>query len=81
MEQHGAGHGVQVQHVPDALSARLCVLDDVIGDTVVRVSTKEALEDRENEGQKRSLRRAILLFTKNVGWAVIAKYWVLRFFN
>ena len=74
MEQHGAGHGVQVQHVPDALSARLCVLDDVTGDTVVRVCTKEALEDRENEGQKRSLRRAILLFTKNVGWAVIAKY-------
>ena len=74
MEQHGAGHGVQVQHGPDALSARLCVLVDVIGDTVVRVCTKEALEDRENEGQKRSLRRAILLFTKNVGWAVIDKY-------
>ena len=74
MEQHRAGHGVQVQHVPDALSARLCVLDDVIGDNVVRVCTKEAPEDRENEGQKRSLRRAILLFTKNVGWAVIAKY-------
>ena len=34
MEQHGAGHGVQVQHCPDALGARLCVLDDVIGDAV-----------------------------------------------
>ena len=74
MEQHGAGHGVQVQHGPDAPGARLCVLDDVIGDAVVGICAKVALEDREREGQNRSLRRAILLFTKNVGWAVIAKY-------
>ena len=74
MEQHGAGHGVQVPHGPDALGARLCVLDDDIVDAVVGVCAKVALEDRESEGQKRSLRRAILLFTKNVGWAVIDKY-------
>ena len=37
MKQHGAGHGVQVQHGPDALGVRLCVLDDVIGDAVARV--------------------------------------------
>ena len=44
MEQHGAGHGVQVQHGPDALSARLCVLDDVIGEDIAGVGTKVALK-------------------------------------
>ena len=44
MEQHGAGHGVQVQHGPDAPGARLCVLDDVVGDDIAGVGTKVALK-------------------------------------
>ena len=44
MEQHWAGHGVQVQHGPDALSARLGVLDDVIGEDIAGVGTKVALK-------------------------------------
>ena len=81
MEQHWAGHGVQVQHGPDALGPRLCVPNDAIGNVVAGIGAQIALEDCESGGQTGSLRRAILLSTKNVGWAVIAKYWVLRFFN
>ena len=44
MEQHWAGHGVQVQHGPDALGARLCVLDDVVGEDIAGVGTKVALK-------------------------------------
>ena len=81
MEQHGAGHGVHVHHVPDALGARMCVPNHAIGDVIAGIGAQKAPEDCESEGQTGSLRRAILLSTKNVGWAVIAKYWVLRFFN
>ena len=47
MEQHGAGHGVQVHCGPDALGARLCVLDDDIGDVVAGFGTEVALEHFE----------------------------------
>ena len=73
MESHGAGHGVQAQHSPDALGARLCVPNDAIGDVVSGICAQIALEDCESGGQTGSLRRAILLSTKNVGWTVIAK--------
>ena len=45
MEQHGAGHGVQVHRGPDALGARLCVLDNVIGDVVAGLGAQITLED------------------------------------
>ena len=44
MERHGAGRGVQVQHGPDALGARLCVIDDVAGEDIAGVGTKVALK-------------------------------------
>ena len=74
MESHGTGHEVQVQHGPDALGPRLCVPHDDIGNVVAGIGAQIALEDCESGGQTGSLRRAILLSTKNVGWAVIAKY-------
>ena len=42
MEQHGAGHGVQVNRGPDALGARL---DNVIGDVVAGLGAQITLED------------------------------------
>ena len=74
MESHGAGHGVQAQHSPDALGARMCVPNHAIGDVIAGIGAQIAPEDCESEGQTGSLRRAILLSTKNVGWAVIDKY-------
>ena len=73
VEQHGAGHGGPVQHGTDELGARLCVHNHAIGDVIAGIGAQIAPEDCESEGQTGSLRRAILLSTKNVGWTVIAK--------
>ena len=45
MEQHGAGHGVQVHCGPYVLGARLCVLDNVVGDVVAGLGAQITLED------------------------------------
>ena len=45
VEQHGAGHGVQVHRGPDVLGARMCVLDNVIGDVVAGLRAQITLED------------------------------------
>ena len=47
MEQHWAGHGVQVQHGPDALGPRLCVPNDAIGNVVAGIGAQIALEHFE----------------------------------
>ena len=47
MEQHGAGHGGPVQHGTDELGARLCVLNDAIGDDVAGIGAQIALEHFE----------------------------------
>ena len=47
VEQHWAGHGVQVQHDPDALGPRLCVPNDDIRNVVAGIGAQIALEHFE----------------------------------